>query len=233
MRFPSHNEWRSSRRLAIALALGALSACVGVSYQRRAERITPRSGQTLVFGRLRFFHDGREFFPWGTAVVAPAAGTNTERHVWLLRLSRRAVSAELHPDGDGSLAIWLAPGDYALVGSTQPVQPPSAALEVIALLRVPAGAVASYPGELSFRTQTREGAHVSYGEFGATSVDVPPTDVARAALERRLGVLPEPPVVSPFCAGDALPAFDDPNLASRARALLDRGCRMDSGVGQR
>lgn len=104
---------------AAALALAALPGCVAVSYPRAGEQITPRAGQTLVFGRLRFFHDGREFFPWNVGLGQSGVATRTERHVWLLLLGRRAVSAEVHPDPDGSLAIWLASGDYALLGSTQ------------------------------------------------------------------------------------------------------------------
>lgn len=211
-------------RIAVAVALAALSACVSVTYQRPGERITPRAGKTLVVGRLRFFHDGREFFPWGTT-LSTLGRTNTERHVWLLRLGARAVSAEVHPEGDGSLAIWLAGGDYALVGSTQPIEPTSPALEVVALFRVPAGAVVAYAGELTMKTESHEGAHLSRGELGEKSVEAPTVDVARAALERRFGTLPEPPVVSPWCVGDAVPGFTDPQLASRGREMLDRGCR--------
>ncbi len=51
-------------RLAAVLALAAVTGCVAVTYQRAGQRITPRAEETLVFGRLSFFHDGREFFPW-------------------------------------------------------------------------------------------------------------------------------------------------------------------------
>lgn len=217
---PRATRRATTRRIALALTLAALTACVGVRYQRAGERITPRSGQTLVVGRLRFVHDGREFFPWRPTLF-PAA--NTERHVWLLRLGSRAVSAELRPDGDGSLAIWLPDGDYALVGSTQPIEPPSAGLDVIALFRVPAGAVVAYAGELTLTTETREGGHFS-SAFGAAAVAVQPAEQARVTIERKFGALPTPPVISPLCAGEALPAFDDPELASRGKALLDNGC---------
>lgn len=94
--------WRS---IAVALAVAVLSGCVSIHYQRPGREITPRRGETLIFGRVRFFHDGSEFFPWNVQLFPPAAGTNPERHLWLLRLGRRAVSAEVHPDPDGSLAI--------------------------------------------------------------------------------------------------------------------------------
>ena len=212
---------RAGHRTAVALALAALSACVGISYQRPGQHISPRAGRTLVFGRLRLFHDGHEFFPWKATLMATS---NTERHLWLLRLGQRAASAEVHPDADGSLAIWLASADYALLGSTEAVVSGPAPFEVVAVFRVPAGAVAAYAGELMMKTETREGFHVSNAEFGVKSVELQPLDTARAALERRLGTLPQPPVASPWCVGDAVPDFNDPHLAARAKELLDRGC---------
>jgi hypothetical protein len=223
----------SWRPIATSLALSLLLGCVSVRYQRPGRDITPRPGETLVFGRVRFFHDGREFFPWNASLVAPAVVTNAERHLWLLRLGRRAVSAEVHPDPDGSVAIWLARGDYALIGSTRRSSSGAPPYEVMALLRVPAGRVAAYTGELSMRTERREGGHLSYGELGEASVSLVPIDLARVALEQRLGTLPEAPVESPWCAGDRLPGFDDPGLATRAKELLDRGCATGAGAPAR
>lgn len=214
-------SWRS---IALALALAALSGCVSIRYQRPGRQITPRAGETLVFGRIRFFHDGREFFPWNVSLVAPPVGTDTERHLWLLRLGRRAVSAEVHPDPDGSLAIWLAHGDYALIGSTQLLPSGAPPYEVVALFRVPAGPVAAYTGELSMKTGSHEGGYLRYSELGDKSVTLLPVDIARVTLEQRLGTLPETPALSPWCAGARLPGFNDAKLAPRAKELLDRGC---------
>jgi len=213
------------RAIAMTLVLVALSGCVSVSYQTPGQHIVPRDGETLVFGRLRFFHDEREFFPWSTTFLSSLFERGNERHLWLLRLGRRAVSAEVHPDSDGSLAIWLAAGDYALIGSTQPPASGSAAYEVVAVIRVPAEPVAAYAGELIMKTESREGLHPSYSGFGAKSVTLLPIDIARATLDQRLGTLPEPPFVSPWCAGDDVPGFNDPGLARRAKELLDGGCR--------
>jgi len=212
------------RAIAVTLALGVLSGCASVHYQRPVSRIEPRAGETLLFGRIRFFHDGREFFPWKAAVVAPGVEANQERHLWLLRLGRRAVSAELHPDGDGSLAIWLASGDYALLGSTELATTGTAPYEVVALFRVPAGAVAAYAGDLNMKTGSHEGGHFSFGELGEPSVVLLSIDVARVTLEQRLGTLPEAPVSSPWCAGEHVPDFKDARLTDKARELLDRGC---------
>jgi hypothetical protein len=214
-------SWRS---LALTLALAVLSGCVSVRYQGPGQHITPRRGETLNFGRVRFFHDGREFFPWNVRLFPPAAGTNTERHLWLLRLGRRAVSAEVHPDPDGSLAIWLASGDYALLGSTQLLTSGTPPYEVVALFRVPPGPAPAYIGELNMKTESHEGEHLSYSELGERSVTLLPIDIARETLEQRLGTLPVAPVLSPWCAGDHLPGFNDSELATRAKELLDLGC---------
>lgn len=219
------------KKLAWALALVALSGCVAVRYQRAGRHITPRAGQALVFGRVRFFHDGREFFPWEATLFAqPGVATRTERHVWLLRVGRRAVSAELHPDSDGSLAIWLASGDYAVLGSTQVATSGAPPYEVVALLRVPAGPVAAYTGDLIMNTESREGGQLWYSELGQTSVTVLPIDIARVTLEQRFGTLPQAPVLSPWCAGDHLPGFSDTQLATRTKELLDRACAGESGA---
>lgn len=192
------------RALSLALSLLAASSCVGVTYQRAGQPVVPRAGQTLVETRVRFFHDGRELFPWSASLT-----TRAERHLWLLRLHPRAVSAELHPDADGSLSIWVASGDYALVGSTELPSGGTAPYEVLALLRVPAGAVTANPGELTFATHTPpDGWSVAHGEFGDASVTAPPqgADVSR------------------WCVGEQVPGFNDPALAKRAGELLDGAC---------
>ena len=217
---------------AAIFALTALPGCVSVRYQRPGRQIAPRAGETLVFGRVRFFHDGREFFPWNMSLVGSPVATNTERHLWLLRLGRRAVSAELHPDPDGSLAIWLGSGDYALLGSIERLSSGAPPYEVVALLRVPAGPVAAYTGDLNMNTASHEGGYLSYGELGAASVTLVPIAVARTTLEQRLGTLPQAPVLSPWCAGGALPGFNDSKLAARAKRLLDGACDGASGVSR-
>jgi len=210
--------------LVVTLALAILPGCVSVRYQGPGEYVTARRGETLTFGRIRFFHDEREFFPWNAKLFPDAAGTTTERHLWLLRLGRRAISAELHPDPDGSLAIWLESGDYALLGSTELLASGAPPYELVALLRVPPGPAPAYAGDLSMKTESHEGAHLSYSELGEISATLLPIDIARVTLEQRLGTLPAAPVLSPWCAGGHLPGFNDSDLAVRAREILDRGC---------
>jgi hypothetical protein len=167
-------SWHS---IAVTLALAVLSGCVSVRYQGPGEQITPRRGETLSFGRVRFFHDEREFFPWNVKLFPHSAGTNTERHLWLMRLGR-GISGEPHPDPDGSLAIWLASGDYALLGSTQILTSGAPPYEVVALFRVPPGPAPAYTGELNMKTESHEGAHLSYSELGEKSVTLLPLDIA-------------------------------------------------------
>lgn len=211
-------------RLSLLLSLTLVAACVSVKYQSAGRQIAPETGKTLLVGRVRFFHDGREFFPWNRSLFSTSVGTDTERHLWLLRPGHRAVSAELHPDPDGSLAIWLAPGDYALVGSTRLPTVGGNPDELVALFRIPAGAVTLYAGDLSFTTERHEGGHFARGEFGEATVALAPPDSARVILERRFGALTAPPVVSAWCAGASLPAFQDRDLATHAKELLDRNC---------
>jgi len=220
----AHRPTRCIRQaLAVALALTPLLGCASVAYQRPGHPVTPRAGETLLFGRVRFFYDGKEFFPWEVKVVVfPMA--NSERHVWLLRLDHRAISAEVHPEENGSLAIWLSSGDYALVGSTEPMGAGTGAFYVVALFRVPTATPAMYAGDLIFKTESHEGGHFAYGEFGDASVVLQPIDAARDSLEKTFGKLPEPFVVSAWCVGDSLPGFNDADLASRAKAMLDKGC---------
>ena len=217
---------RAGRQVSIALAmvLGVLAGCVSIRYAGPGQDLEPRAGETLLYGRVRFFHDDREFFPFAPNLVAPALGADPERHLWFLRLDRRAVSAELHPDPDGTLTLWLEDGDYALIGCTRLENEGIPPYEVIALFRVPAGAACTYLGDLNLKTRSHEGGHWSHGELGETSVTLLPTDIARKTVELRLGVLPGPQIPSAWCTGDAVPDFDDARLADRARQLLDRGC---------
>ena len=50
------------KMISLALALFAASSCVGITYQRAGQPITRQPG---LHTRVRFFHDAREFFPWG------------------------------------------------------------------------------------------------------------------------------------------------------------------------
>jgi len=217
--------------LGVALLVAAASACVEVSYQRPVQAIAPREGQVLVFGHLRFFLDEVEFFPWKPALLPDSAWRSIERHFWLLRLGNRAVSPEIHPDADGALAIWLASGDYALVGSTEIPTTGPTAFDVLGLIRVPEGPISAYAGELLFKTERHEGGYAMRSEFGTASVAILPVSESVASLEQRLGVLPEPPVISLWCVGDQLPGFDDPTLMTRAKEILDRGCENLSSRG--
>jgi hypothetical protein len=207
------------RVLLVALATIAAAGCVGVEYARPGRIVDAGDGRVLLFGAIRFIFDGQEYHPW-----RPALLPHQERHVWLLRLDGRAVSAELHPDADGSLAFWLSPGDYALVGNAEKPHEMSDYREVVALLRVPRETTTVYVGDLVFETPYQEGGRFGRGPFGAATVELQTLEAAVAALQARYGPLPATPAVSPWCVGAGLPSFMDADLASRARMLLDEGC---------
>lgn len=216
----SPSNSRDLRRApALALLAATLTACVGVDYARPGEGLELRAGEALVFGRIRFVYDGQEYYPW-----RPTPLPSQQRHLWLLRLDRRAVSAELHPDQDGSLAIWVPPGDYALVGSIEELESMSDFREVVALLRVPGPGAPVYAGDLVLTTEFREGGHWSDQPFGIATVVAGTVEAATALLQSKYGATPGTPTASPWCTAPALPALTDPELASRARRLLEQGC---------
>lgn len=218
---------RSSGLAAVMLCLLAAAACVDVRYVSPGDRIEPQADQSLVFSRIRFVHDGQEYYPWKISLFSElltALLPQREAHFWLLRLDRRAVSGELHPDEDGSLAIRLAPGDYALVGTDQPIESAGSYREVVALLRVPGGDPFVYSGDLTFTTQYREGWSAQHGQFGTAAVTSAPPQQATESIEAKYGPLPGALTRSPWCVGPEVPEFDDADLAERARQLLDRGC---------
>ena len=209
-------------------SLVLLAACVTIDYPQPGQAIEPRAGEALVFGRVRFFDETHEYFPWrATSVLGP------ELHLWLLRLQPRGVSPEMQLEPDRSFRGWLKAGDYALVANRHAVSgagtsdPERQDMEVVALLRVPSGAVEAYAGTLVL--VVRAGAvdlqHLqALYEFGETRVSADPPSIAQESLEQAFGPLPRPPVVSLWCTGDELPGFSDADLAVRGRSLLDRGC---------
>ncbi|HEX9207950.1 MAG TPA: hypothetical protein VF851_06920 [Steroidobacteraceae bacterium] len=222
-----------TRVLAVFLLLlsTTLAAClVDMEYARPGRPLTPHAGKTLVFSRVRFFYDDIEVFPWRAPSLADVMlhSDAAERHVWLRRLDVTEASGELQPDKDGSLAIWLPPGDYALLGSEQdPASGGPVGMQVVALLRVPRDPPAVYAGELVFRDEYVEGWHGRY-TFGHGSVTTDSLAAAVERLERTYGALAGPPSVSAWCVGPQLPSFKDPGLVTKARQLLDLDCPVQA-----
>ena len=203
---------------------------MNVEYARRGESLAPRAGKTLVFSRIRFIDDGLEYFPWGFPSPADVlSNIDRARHVWLRPLGRQTVYWELQPDTDGSLAIWLPPGDYALVGLEGELSAGVGPPVVVALLRVPDDKPVVYAGELVFTRAHREGWSPSY-TFGASSAATGSVTVATEALKTRYGPLPGEPAVAAWCVGAMgthLPQAFDSGFAERARLLL-RDCSSAS-----
>jgi len=216
--------------VTIALVSATLSAGIllDVEYARPGKPLVPHEGKALVFSRIRFFYDGQEFFPWKSSGLVGAllgAGGDEARHVWLRRLDLKEASWELRPDKDGSLTIWLPPGDYALFGSEDdPMAGGTPALAAVALLRVPVEQPVVYAGELVFSDEFREGWHADY-IFGSASVTTDSLAAATRKLEARYGTLPGPPTVSAWCVGGHLPAGESrADFVSQSRQRLDQGC---------
>jgi hypothetical protein len=212
--------------IAAILAAAMLTACVTVGYVRPGEHVEPRAGEAVVFTRIRFTHDGREWFPWDPSFVEVMLEVEQHRHFWLRRLDRHAVTPELQPESDGSLALRVPHGDYALAGTDEDLSEASSttAIEIVALLRVPPDQPYVYAGDLVLVTQYREGWSAITRWLGEPLVQQLPAEAATAAIEAKYGQLRGPPAVSPWCVGPGVPAFAEPDGPDRARELLDRGC---------
>lgn len=213
--------------IAAVLAVAAvMTACVTAGYVRPGQRVEPRAGEAVVFTRIRFLDDGREWSPWDPSFVEVMLEVELHRHFWLRRLDRHAVTPELQPESDGSLALRLPPGDYALAGTDEDFSEASSttAIEIVALLRVPVDQPFVYAGDLMLVTQHREGWSAITRWLGEPLVRQLPAEAATAAIEAKYGQLQGPLAVSPWCVGPGVPAFAEPDGPARARQLLDRGC---------
>ena len=206
--------------LPVALAIAALAACVMLVEQaREGEPIDGHAGQSLVVGRVRFMLDGVEFFPWRVRLPI-----EEERHLWLLRFDSVAASFELWPEADGTLAIWLAPGDYALMGSERRPKGPGFPGTPLALLRVRPDQRIAYAGDLIASTTTAPEGFSVGRSMGDVRLELEPVERVQEVLEQRRGALPVAPVVTPWCVGDDVRALRNEAFATRGRQLLDVGC---------
>ena len=212
--------------LPVALCIAVLAACVvPIEYPGPGQRIEPRPGHGLVFGRVRIVGaTGRVYFPVAHNPSAPGYLTIAppEPHLTLLRLGppqERALSGRLAVRPDGSLAVWVPAGDYGLV-AISPVQD-QANVNLIALLRVPDGGVAVYAGDLTITIEIEpQGPIEGWGRYrvmdAAVAGDGEPD--ARKVLEQRHGPLPRPPAVSLWCTGFV------GSTDAQWHAALDAGC---------
>jgi len=217
------------RALLVALLVITLSACMtSVEYAHPGQSLEPREGKALVFTRIRFFDDRREIFPWDASAFYDAVldiERAEARHVWLLPLYAAKGSWELRPDTDGTLTLWLSPGDYALFGTKDdPSGPAAPKRAVVALLRVPSDQPVIYAGELTYAEDFREGWSANH-LFGAGSVTTDSLAESILKVEATYGALPGPPGLSVWCVGKDLPfSRDVTEFVSQSRRLLDAGC---------
>jgi len=215
-------------KFAAAMVLVLLIGCVTIGSPQPGRALSPRTGQTLVFGRIRLVSGTTEYRPWD-----PVTEFGPQVYLVLLRLGPRRVAPGPPVEKDGRFYWWLPPGDYAVIGNRHDVHAERTTdaqrqdMEVLALLRVPGGITAAYVGELvleleSVETDRRQ--RTTY-DFGRERV-YDRWDEALVELDRLFGPLPEAPDASLMCAGPDLPGFSDPALFSRGRALLDAGCTV-------
>lgn len=215
-----------SARIATASVLVLLIGCVTVNSPRPGQALSPRVGQTLVFGRVRLVSDEAEYYPWD-----PASLFGPQVWLALLRLGPRRIAPGPPVEEDGRFYWWLPPGDYAVIGNRHDVYAERTTdvqrqdMEVLALLRVPGGVTAAYVGELVLELEAVETDHQQRTTyvFGRKRVR-DRRDEALAELDRLFGPLPEAPGDSLMCAGPGVPDFRDSTLFSRGRGLLDANC---------
>jgi hypothetical protein len=218
-------------RLLLALLLCALApaACTTVEYPRAGRALDLPAGHSLLFGRITLSSHGQDLRPFSPLGAAPPA-VGPELHLWLLRLGPRLVTPELAVDRDGAFWWMVEPGDYALVGNRHQLSSEEASdldrqdMRVLALLRVPHGAVA-YAGDLELtaaQVTLDAGLQTAYEFWSATVVDR--HDEAAATLFERFPGSRVGALRSLMCAGGHIPSFQDADLFRRGRELLDRGC---------
>lgn len=222
---------RTTAQLTVLGLAALLAGCfIDVRSPEPGDPLVAPAGKTLVFGRVQVVsEDGREYRPWD-----PVAVPSPELHLMLLRLGPREVAPGMPFREDGRFHWWLSPGDYALLGNPHDVYAANGTdaerqdMNVLALLRVPAGSTASYAGDLEVTIVDVDvhGNLSMHLRFGGTRVE-DRRDEALEALGQLFGAPAQAPVVTLMCTGEAVPAFNDPQLFPRARAMLDAGCRVE------
>lgn len=205
------------------LGMASLAACVSVEFQQPGQPIQPHAAKALLVGRIQVFDE---------AGHRSTVQSTLYSSMYLMHLGTsgtRSVEPGLRPDVDGRFALWLPPGDYALIApvpSYATDKDTNTFTEELALLRVPAGEQVVYTGNLVIHA-TRvmsEGAFSRGTFFNLTPVRVvaDPLETVQKLLEQTYGPLARPPVSALWCIGHS-PGIIDP-LNAGARAALDRGC---------
>jgi hypothetical protein len=220
-----------------AFCAGLLAAGCGTittGYQSAGQPIQARAGQALVFGHVKVAGmDGTVYFPAGRGLATPSNPGLVEHmtpnlSLWKLRspiaMEWGASTTQLKFEADGSLFVWVPAGDYELV-LTSPTNLEHVRMEMVALIRVPADAIAAYAGELIITiamepTET----FLDPQPYMVAGVEVESSAAAaRNALEARFGPLPGPPAESLWCPPS--PETRETMDYAVAIARLNAGCR--------
>lgn len=210
-------------RLLGVLCIASLAACYSVEFQQPGQPIEPHAGMALLYGRIQVFDE---------AGHRSTAQPTLYSSMYLMHLGisgTRSAEPGLKPDADGWFALWVPPGDYALIApvpSSGTDKDTNMYTEELALLRVPAGELAVYTGNLAITTKmvVSEGMF-SRGTFftlASTRVVADPLETVQQSLEQKYGPLGRPPVAALWCIGNS-PGIVDP-LNAGARAVLDSNC---------
>lgn len=210
-------------RMLGVLCIASLAACFSVEFQQPGQPIKPHPGMALLFGRLQVFDE---------AGHRSTEQTRLYSSMYLMHLGisgTRSVEPGLKPDADGWFAIWVPPGDYALLAPVPSYGTDGNTniyTEELALLRVPAGELAVYTGNLVITAKmVVSEAMFSRGTFfnlASTRVVADPLETVQKSLEQKYGPLQRPPVAALWCIGNS-PGIVDP-LNAGARAVLDSNC---------
>jgi len=229
------------RRLVLAsAALAAGCTTFKVEVPAAGEAIVPRAGHSLVFGTVRLVDEAGEVRfprPAGPAAVELLLPQSPRPSLSLLGLHRSGTRSlqwqGWHVEADGSYAIWVPAGDYALLaihpgeqeslgGDTQ-LYPTN--VDIAGLLRVPGDGGAIYAGELTlvlrFRPLHWKDGSQLYDVVDANAAAAPLPEAQRT-LEQRYGPLQAPLVQRLWCTRE-LPGLRDESNA-RSLGLLDQGC---------
>jgi hypothetical protein len=211
-------------RVLGALCIASLAACFSVEFQQPGQPIEPHAGMALLVGRLQVFDETGH-----RSTVQPTLYSS----MYLMHLGisgTRSVEPGLNPDADGQFALWVPPGDYALVAPVPSYGTDTDAnmyTEELALLRVPAGELVVYTGNLVITAKmvvVSEGffSQRTYFTLTPARVVADPMETVQKALEQRYGPLERPPVAGLWCIGHSLGIVDPLNAG--ARAVLDSNC---------
>ena len=210
-------------RVLGVLCIASLAACFSVEFQQPGQPIEPHAGMALLVGQIQVFDEAGH----RSTVQSRLYSSMCLMHLGIS--GTRSVEPGLQPDADGSFALWVPPGDYALIAPVPSYgtdENSNMYTEELALLRVPTGELVVYTGNLVITAKmvVSEGmfSRGTYFNLTPARVVADPLEMVQKSLEQKYGPLSRSPVAAPWCIGHS-PGIVDP-LNAGARAVLDSNC---------